>query len=93
MSFEGYTQYLCPMGHYWTHEVHYENDNICDFCDQEAVEQNLVDLTNGVEEGYREIIEIAPAKTKMCMACEHEEEVEPARWRFKKEDKDKKVYR
>lgn len=59
MSYEGYTQYLCPSGHYWCEDVYegYFNDPdfnsetgdrpFCPECKAKPAWQNGVDTTNG----------------------------------------------
>jgi len=52
MSYEGYLQLLCKNGHQWTLDC-YEIDHIelkdhkCPKCDEQAVWENMVDVTNG----------------------------------------------
>lgn len=60
MSYEGYTQYLCPLGHYWTEDAmagyycEYSNGTSdspsCPHCKASPVWENMVDTTNGSSE-------------------------------------------
>lgn len=57
MSYEGYTQYLCPLGHYWCEDsyagyyTNYSNGSsdspTCPECKAKPVWENSVDETNG----------------------------------------------
>ena len=57
MSYEGYTQYLCPLGHYWTEDAmagyycEYSNGTSdspsCPHCKAPPAWENMVDTTNG----------------------------------------------
>lgn len=52
MSYEGYDQFLCKKGHYWTNdvEVNWDGGNEkekCPICGEEAVWENQVNITNG----------------------------------------------
>jgi len=55
MSYEGYTQYLCAKGHYFTKNAYDYSDVVCDICSNGAVWWNQVDETNGSwdEDGNR----------------------------------------
>jgi len=46
ISFEGYYQKLCKNGHYWTTDC-YINDEICPYCGEISIWENLVNITNG----------------------------------------------
>ena len=55
MSYEGYSQFWCKKGHYWTKDC-YELPNLmyeeskkqkCPICDGEEVFENMVNVTNG----------------------------------------------
>jgi len=52
MSYEGYSQFLCKKGHYWTMDCNllmYEEHEKqkCPVCSEEEVFENMVDVTNG----------------------------------------------
>ena len=55
MSYEGYSQFLCEKGHYWTKDCNelpnlmYEEDvkQKCPICGEEEVWENMVNITNG----------------------------------------------
>lgn len=52
MSYDGYEQYICGNGHYWTKDAISEmygdgTGNICFKCQEPAVWHNSVNLTNG----------------------------------------------
>lgn len=51
MSYEGYTQYLCPNGYLWTVDAYGDGDleQVCSQCRQTRVWQHVVDCTNGIE--------------------------------------------
>lgn len=59
MSYEGYSQFLDKVGHYWTIDCNIEGDNIgdnkCPICKEKAVWRNMVNTTNGSwdDEGNR----------------------------------------
>lgn len=50
MSYEGYTQYLCPVGHEFNLDVHSIEKPICPQCQALPVLLHEVDETNGVYE-------------------------------------------
>lgn len=50
MSFEGYVQAICANGHLFTYDVY--DKTSCYECGAKAVRENLVDTTNGADEGY-----------------------------------------
>jgi hypothetical protein len=60
MSYEGYSQFICKKGHYFTKDC-YEIDYLklrdiqCPFCSNNPVWENMVDTTNGSfdDEGNR----------------------------------------
>ena len=55
MSYEGYSQFWCKNGHYWTVDcnelpnLQYEEDKKqkCPICNEEEVFENMVNITNG----------------------------------------------
>lgn len=48
MSYEGYKQYICKNGHYWTADIYdYDNQNECPICGEPPEWTNSVDDTNG----------------------------------------------
>lgn len=52
MSYEGYTEYMCSMGHYWAKDVYEElafGHNECPYCLLQPTHAHSVDLTNGVD--------------------------------------------
>lgn len=51
MSYEGYYEYLCPTGHYWTQDVYDRSREVCPQCGAKPHAGHSVDETNGVEEG------------------------------------------
>jgi hypothetical protein len=51
MSFEGRYQKLCPNGHYEEQDVYMET-LLCAECGEKWEKSNLVDDTNGANEGY-----------------------------------------
>ena len=59
MSYEGYSQFWCKNGHYWTLDSHSldcfgEKKEKCPVCKEESVFENMVDVTNGsFEDGKR----------------------------------------
>jgi hypothetical protein len=54
MSYEGYSQFLCKNGHYWTENCYNTEDkledNVCFKCASPAVWENMVNETNGTHE-------------------------------------------
>lgn len=76
MSYEGYTQYLCPTGHAWIvpeqYEV-YDEEQLkakCPICSQKPSWSNIVDDTNCDNYGYIELVEVTPAVECTCR-CGH----------------------
>lgn len=75
MSYEGYTQFLCERGHYWTLDC-YETTlslPICPKCKKKAIWNNHVDITNGSFDkkgnqidNYKELKIISETKCKHC---------------------------
>ena len=61
MSFEGFIQYLCPKGHYWTRDAD-DDCPQCPRCERDAVWKNTVSEW----EGY---IQLEPAGEKKCPWC------------------------
>jgi hypothetical protein len=48
MSYEGYSQFLCAKGHYWTVDCNMAEDGQeCPICFEPAVWENMVNETNG----------------------------------------------
>jgi len=51
MSYEGYSQFWCKNGHYWTIDcnllIYNEGKQKCPICNEEEVRENMVDETNG----------------------------------------------
>lgn len=78
MSYEGYHQFICPRGHYWTEDV-YASSGICPECGRVAIWTNPVDETNGTFQGddridgYVDIVLRAPAVYEECPTCNHRE--------------------
>lgn len=50
MSYEGYTEYICPKGHIWECDVYLEDSNahVCKMCGNRAEWIHDVDQTNGI---------------------------------------------
>lgn len=50
MSYEGYVEYLCKKGHYWSlncWQADYDDlKNVCPICKKKPVRENSVDTTN-----------------------------------------------
>lgn len=66
MSFEGYYQCLCEVGHYAIQDLYTDLEK-CPVCSGSIVYHNLVDETNGEPTNKKEFEVLVPAKTKMCM--------------------------
>ena len=50
MSYEGYSQFWCKNGHYWTVDcnlLYGEENQRCPICNEEEVKENMVNVTNG----------------------------------------------
>ncbi len=80
MSYEGYSQFLCKKGHYWTkncYEVMYSDikEQKCPICGKKAIWENMVDVTNGSfdDDGTRidDYIELKQKSelSGVCSAC------------------------
>jgi hypothetical protein len=70
MSYEGYTQFLCPDGHYWTECETYGNDPeggfTCPVCERKPSWSNSVDDTNCDRYGHIEMVELTPSAMHTC---------------------------
>ena len=59
MSYEGYSQFWCKNGHYWTVDcnslMYKDEKEMCPICNEEKVVENMVNTTNGSfdEDGTR----------------------------------------
>lgn len=74
MSYEGYTEYLCENGHYYTrdaYESYYTEEKKCPYCVSEAVWSNGVDQTNdsGFKFGTDRLIVKDAAVYDECECC------------------------
>jgi len=72
MSYEGYVQYLCKVGHYIEQDCYMDDLTICPVCKKEIVWHNDVDITNGSYEGDERIdghIELKIKKQQKCKHC------------------------
>ena len=76
MSYEGYSQFLCPTGHHWTLDCNCIfsslEENSCPVCHMGAVCENTVDLTNGSFDGDERIdgyIKLEEASRRECKEC------------------------
>jgi len=77
MSYEGYEQFLCENGHFWTVDC-YDSRTKCPDCKGKAVWFNGVDLTNGSWDdngrridGYVKLEIDVPAEECTCEKCGH----------------------
>lgn len=90
MSYEGRNQFWCNHGHQWTQDEYYderpENYNICPYCTEEAVFQNPVDDTNGMQYGLIQPVLVAEAVMKTCECCGVTSMVEAARYEIPTKD-------
>ena len=50
MSYEGYEEFICETGHYFTEDCYAPNPRKCIFCDSKIEWCNSVDQTNGIDE-------------------------------------------
>ena len=66
MSFEGYEQFLCKNGHYWTSDV-YDRDNECPRCGELADWSHMVDTTN--DDGEPMKLTIKEYEIYKCRCC------------------------
>jgi len=75
MSFEGYVQVLCKNGHYRSVDVYvfdqFEEGWRCPECEEKLAWSNIVDNTNGGEEGYVDLELQSPEERKTCPTCNH----------------------
>ncbi len=82
MSYEGYSQFWCKNGHYWTidcNELFYKDvKERCPICSEHEVFQNMVNVTNGSfdDDGTRIDGFIDPILKKenklVCKSCKKE---------------------
>ena len=49
MSYEGYSEYICDLGHYYCRDC-YDDDSGCPACGSKPAWRNSVDQTNGEDE-------------------------------------------
>lgn len=88
MSYEGYTDALCPLGHLNSWDAHdYDRPYKCEICDGCLVWWTNIDQTNcdtdpetGLEWGKVELKVAVPAVYKTCEHCKHSERVETERY-------------
>lgn len=79
MSYEGYSQFLCKKGHYWTLDAYEtmwdDKKQKCPICKKEEVWKNMVNVTNGSwDDDGRRIDNYIELKVKSetsgkCSAC------------------------
>lgn len=74
MSYEGYSQFLCKYGHYWTKDCYQVDEYTHEFCPygHPAVWENMVNVTNGSFEGNERIdgyVELEIVSTQECKTC------------------------
>lgn len=50
MSYEGYREYLCSSGHYWTADAYDDDLHECPHCGARMTHWHSVDATNGRDE-------------------------------------------
>ena len=86
MSYEGYTQHLCPSGHYFCLPEDYR-DTVCPTCNASPTWSNAVDDTNCEGVGYidMESLLVSPAEIKTC-DLGHEHIVKEAIYRIPSEE-------
>lgn len=90
MSYSGYTECLCFLGHRFTKDAFDEEERCCavvsdGICGAPIVWTNEVDTTNGFSQGKIEEktwkqFEISPEIRKTCDSCGHSELVSSARY-------------
>ncbi len=71
MSYEGYHQYLCKLGHYTEQDCYMDDLKKC-HCGEPIVWWNSVDITNGSFEGKKRIdgyVKLKIFKQKKCSKC------------------------
>lgn len=97
MSYEGYVQYLCKHGHYWTLDAYWDyfddsRQPQCPFCGEEHVWRNPVDETNGSYyegeriDGYVELEKIDEGQKEIkCPMCGYEQEYKPPKYKIPEE--------
>lgn len=94
MSYEGYEQYLCTNGHYWTLDAitsrygSYPKEMYqCTFCKAPAVWMNDVDQTNGCDDSHPECCDYVtlevdmPVETHAC-SCGNVHAVKPPTYKI-----------
>ncbi len=91
MSFEGYERFLCENGHLHSFDVY--NPNLpnenwkCPICKKPIAWYEIVDMTNGIENGVEYetwLIEKTPKKYKICPTCNQKELIEEATYKIPK---------
>ncbi len=70
MSYEGYEQYWCKVGHYWVQDCYAGTAIECPRCHGEVAYINQVDQTNGPDEGKIEP-QLISHERKKCPTCGH----------------------
>jgi len=72
MSYEGFSQFLCKKGHYWTKDCYsVTGEDICPICKEKFIWENMVDETNGSFEGSLRIDGYVCLEIKEQKKCEH----------------------
>ena len=74
MSYEGYSQFLCRKGHYWTEDCYLADikTSVCPICKGKAIWENMVDVTNGsFDEKGIDISGYINLKEKSVNKCKH----------------------
>ena len=93
MGYEGYTQYICGNGHYFTENCYSEtfgpNTPPCPWCGESWTWRNGVDETNGTHDpdtgeridGYVELEVVEPPTFCRCDKCDNSHIVKQATYR------------
>jgi len=87
VSYEGYDQYLCGNGHYWSQDC-YDDSRECPECKQPPVWWNAVDETNCMAWGYIDVDKFiaTPAVNVTCPTCNHVSQSSPPIYRIPTKD-------
>lgn len=99
MSYEGYSQFLCKEGHYWTEDSHLTmyselEENKCPICNESAIYENMVDVTNGSFDdagnridNYKEL-KLVEKHSSVCSHCNKEHRCDCSIYKIPEDDEE-----
>lgn len=86
MGFEGYTQFICANRHYYEVDAYWESTGEkCYLCGESPIWWNLVDSTNGEDEGRVDVEIDVEANISQCEKCGEVKVIEHEKYRVPNE--------